>query len=231
MNKFDKKLKNGLDKWFQTTFAEITAERKNIDSKMPLIIKALLFLILSPLLGVAITIFTASSAICNIFISLIIPYIKYKERLERKNILKTIKYDLEKHAENLHKYDKYYHLGDDFVDEGRALSNFIYNFILDFNYKYYTYDLNNYTICAPGKRRSLGDIYLICKYYYPDCTIEEVLKILIKHLKNNTTDIKGSYCYDIQKYVFTSSRSSDHIVLRVQTEYSNLQFIDFYNNL
>ncbi len=27
-----------------------------------------------------------------------------------------------------------------------------------------------------GKRRSLGDIYMICKYYYPDCTLNQVLK-------------------------------------------------------
>lgn len=54
--------------------------------------------------------------------------------------------------------------------------------------------------CSAGRRRSLGDIYMICKYYYPDCTLEEVLKNLLWMLKGRL--IGGSHCNLIHKFVF-----------------------------
>ena len=90
-----------------------------------------------------------------------------------------------------------------------TLQQFIKTLVRQYNYKYDTvFVKNEYSTrvqCFSGKRRSLGDIYLICKHYYPNCKIEEVLSILINLLQNK--QIYGSYCTTIHKYVFHSSSS------------------------
>lgn len=97
----------------------------------------------------------------------------------------------------------------DFVNIDQSLPMFIENFILTYRKHYntitYTQDfLFNKSlkqiICGMNRRRSLGDIFLICKHYYPNCTIHEVLTILVKLLEHHT--ISGSFCHTINKYVF-----------------------------
>jgi hypothetical protein len=84
------------------------------------------------------------------------------------------------------------------------LSEFIYTLLVDFNNKYNTIYLDRHMAgsiqCVHSKRRSLGDIFRICKYYHPECTIEEVLQILIKLCIDKR--ISGSRCGQIHKYVF-----------------------------
>lgn len=54
----------------------------------------------------------------------------------------------------------------------------------------------------PGKRRSIGDIYAICKYYYPDCTIREVTNIIYNTLPTEAPRFRSSMCSQIKKRVF-----------------------------
>ena len=79
------------------------------------------------------------------------------------------------------------------------LDEFIINFIRNYNNQYNTKKRLLYfipiTICGIGRRRSLGDIFLICKTYYPNCKIDDVLKILYE----NTS---YSRCNEIKKMVF-----------------------------
>lgn len=85
----------------------------------------------------------------------------------------------------------------------KDLETFIFNFLNVLNVKYCT--LHKETLemtCERGKRRSLEDIFLICKYYYPNCTMEEVLIVLIDILENKDIYIGASYCNTINKYVF-----------------------------
>lgn len=93
---------------------------------------------------------------------------------------------------------------------------FIREFILKYNSNYDTF-AGEYIQCAKNRRRSLGDIYLITKYYYPNCTIEDVIKELIHLL--NTKKIAGSYCSTIHKYVFHNQ--SDAYIKESKTEYPN----------
>lgn len=54
-----------------------------------------------------------------------------------------------------------------------------------------------------GRRRSLGDIYMICKYYYPKITLEEVLRELLIELDNYfESGFRTSYCFNICKRVW-----------------------------
>lgn len=49
--------------------------------------------------------------------------------------------------------------------------------------------------CEPGLRRSGGDIFRLCKYYYPSCTLEEVLTILATLSLDETKIGKGEFSY------------------------------------
>jgi len=66
-----------------------------------------------------------------------------------------------------------------------------------------------------GCRRSLGDIYKITKYYYPNCTLKEVKDILY-HFAENPDKIKGfrsSYCHSTQKRMFYYDPDSKNSIL------------------
>lgn len=52
-------------------------------------------------------------------------------------------------------------------------------------------------------RRSLGDIYMLCKYYYPDVTLKEVVYELYVGLKEHfNKGYRTSWCNFIQKRVW-----------------------------
>jgi hypothetical protein len=86
-----------------------------------------------------------------------------------------------------------------------TLPEFLYNFFTDFNYERDTvYVEEGKGVQTPmGKRRSLGDIFSICKYYYPAATVKEVAKELYINLPNKIRDgYRSSYCNTINKRVF-----------------------------
>jgi hypothetical protein len=53
-----------------------------------------------------------------------------------------------------------------------------------------------------GKRRSLGDIYMICKYYYPNVTLEEVIRLLYITLPAHFRGFRSCKCSQIHKRVW-----------------------------
>ncbi len=61
--------------------------------------------------------------------------------------------------------------------------------------------------CRPNKRRSLGDIYMICKYYYPRCTLKQVLTIIYNELSEEIDGFRSSNCSTINKRVFYVNES------------------------
>lgn len=77
-----------------------------------------------------------------------------------------------------------------------------------------------------GKRRSLGDIYMICKYYYPRVTLKEVIKMLYVTLPD-TFEEEGGFrtckCNAISKRVW-------HYVEGEDTEVHNIRANDEYGN-
>lgn len=82
------------------------------------------------------------------------------------------------------------------------LDVFIHMYINKYNWYLDTMYLEDDTIqCERGRRRSIGDIYLICKYYYKNITIIDVIESLIR--LSDTKLIHSSRCNTINKYVFT----------------------------
>lgn len=64
-----------------------------------------------------------------------------------------------------------------------------------------------------NKRRSLGDLYMICKYYYPTMTLTELLRELYTTLPQHfRTGFRTSICSQIHKRVWYYSSGSDNQV-------------------
>lgn len=66
---------------------------------------------------------------------------------------------------------------------------------------------NQYIQTIAGKRRSLGDLYMILKYYYPTITLKEVLRLLYIDLHeyfhiNDNGGFRTSKCSQINKRVW-----------------------------
>jgi len=171
------------------------------------------------------------------FIFKIIIHIKYKNKMN--NTGSVITTALNELSIKLLKKDEHYLLKHNItknyliIHHQTSLKEFIFDFVRTYNYNYFTIDSQRgYVVCESHKRRSLGDIFLISRKHYPNCTIEEVLKILIKLYVNG--DINGSYCTDICKYVFYNWDKSVHRNADCQVEYeSDLKFsdyINYYNN-
>lgn len=78
------------------------------------------------------------------------------------------------------------------------------------------------TIC--GKRRSLGDIYMILKYYYSSITLKEVIKLLYVTLPTKITGgFKSCKCSQILKRVWYFQEGTNNEIRQptVSDEYGN----------
>lgn len=156
--------------------------------------------------------------ICN-FKKQIIEFKSFVKSLIPVNISKII----DNYEKKLLESANYYHLDKYVLNRELDLKTFIKNFVREYSKQHTTYhDLR--FVCDRNRRRSLGDIFLICRCYFPTCTLKEVLGYLIELLGDG--EIYGSYCSTINKYVFhyqTNIYYNDQPV-----EYDeNLQFIDF----
>lgn len=76
-----------------------------------------------------------------------------------------------------------------------------------------------------GRRRSLGDIYKISKYYYPDCTLIDVLRLLYNVIPTKIRNgFRTSYCSTIRKRVWYFSSGEDNGIFNTNQpdEYGNI---------
>jgi hypothetical protein len=90
---------------------------------------------------------------------------------------------------------------DDYVfDNTLSLSDFILHFINVLNKKFTTFNEEGKVLSRIGGHRSLGDIYQICKTYFPNASLQEVLDILNNYW--NDGKIKTMYCGTIEKRVY-----------------------------
>lgn len=85
-----------------------------------------------------------------------------------------------------------------------TLKDFLVKFFKVYNDEKNTiYVSNKTTQTTAGRRRSLGDIYKLCKYYFPDCTLREVVVLLYTTLPATIRDgFRTSYCTTIKKRVW-----------------------------
>lgn len=97
--------------------------------------------------------------------------------------------------------------------KGVSLKDFIKRFLRDYNNSTEIESVHVDTEeqqCQRGRRRSGGDIFRLCKYYYPKCTLEDVLKELDSLLINNGKDnycLKSNICGQVNKRVFLYTAS------------------------
>lgn len=89
-------------------------------------------------------------------------------------------------------------------DLPKTVKEFLINFFTKYNNNHPTIYVDSKDVQATvGRRRSLGDLYKICKYYYPNVTLTEVVKLLFKDLQIHfKTGFRHSYCTTIHKRVF-----------------------------
>ena len=110
---------------------------------------------------------------------------------------------------------------------------FILRFLRNMNNEYYTVDSKtNRVTCRLGARRSIKDIYLIVKYYFPEITFEQVLKDIV--ILYNHQLINGSFCSDVRLYVFyadqISSARNPNRTLELSQELTFKDLINYFNN-
>jgi len=164
---------------------------------------------------------------------LIVYFYKIKQR---KRYLQTIKQSLKKHEYNLLNNNK---IADtslkinypSYITSTSSLEDFIRSFINYYNIFYSTLYKSGEVQCTKNRRRSLGDIFLVCRTYYPDCTLKEVLLSLIKLI--NEGSIYSCYCNTINKYVFYSNKQSMTNVFDHNLEWvddKEITFEDILNN-
>ena len=110
---------------------------------------------------------------------------------------------------------------------------FILRFLRNINNEYYTVDSKtNRVTCRLCARRSIRDIYLVVKYYFPEITFEQVLEDIVTLY--NQDFINGSFCSDVRLYVFytdqiSSARNSDR-TLELSQELTFKDLINYFNN-
>ena len=108
-----------------------------------------------------------------------------------------------------------------------CLKQFILNFFTKYNNSSYTFDLSGNLICGNYRRRSLFDLFLITKHYYEEVTFEQVVKEVLFLIEQNI--LYGSYCGDVRRYVFYTSRVSNHSNYNHRLEFCDNEDINFNN--
>jgi len=105
-----------------------------------------------------------------------------------------------------------------------TLNQFLVKFFTDWNTNKNTLFTDDDSVqTVSGRRRSLGDLFMIIKYYYPRVTLKELFTEL-NNLTSNTSGMRTSYCSTIRKRVwYYSSFSSNDVLNTNQTdEYGNI---------
>jgi hypothetical protein len=108
-----------------------------------------------------------------------------------------------------------------------TLAQFIEKFFIEWNgnnevgegqgeYKNTIYVDNHEVQTDWGRRRSLGDIFMICKYYYPACTLREVLQILTTIVSRD--HFRTSWCNTIRKKVWYYDTNASNATLNQEKQ-------------
>lgn len=83
-----------------------------------------------------------------------------------------------------------------------------------------------------GRRRSLGDIFMICRYYYPNCTLREVMTVLTTIVGNS--HFRSSWCNTIRKKVWYYDTNAENGVFNTEKQdeygYTYAQYLQALRN-
>jgi hypothetical protein len=110
-------------------------------------------------------------------------------------------------------------------DKGISLKVFLQTFFCKLNNEYNTIYYEDRKVQTPkGKRRSLADLFLISKYYFPKTRLKEVLEILYSFENSKEVpNFRSSFCNQIKKRTFykgTSSQQSEILQSEIKDEFS-----------
>lgn len=108
----------------------------------------------------------------------------------------------------------------------KNIATFLYYFLTKHNSEFNTYS-GNYLVCGVNRRRSIHDLYLISKHYFPTLTLEELILSLNALIERR--EICTQYCTTINKYVFYSTSVSSHHSTAHSLEFTNNSKLNFYN--
>jgi hypothetical protein len=107
----------------------------------------------------------------------------------------------------------------------QTLADFLRAFFTDYNTNKDTIFVDNRDVqTAAGKRRSVGDIFMICRYYYSTCTLSQVYDILLNQLPiSMPSGFRTSKCSTISKRVwyYDATKESAQKDLNSIDEYGN----------
>ncbi len=106
-----------------------------------------------------------------------------------------------------------------FINSNKTIEEFVVNFFKEYNSKYTTtYTKNVAEQCTTGRRRSLGDVYMITKFYFPECTLLDIIELMYGKLWGVN---KSQFCSAVKKRVFRRD-TSQFYSLDTKDEYGNL---------
>lgn len=92
-----------------------------------------------------------------------------------------------------------------------TLENFLIKFFVTWNQEKETIFVKTKEVqTTTGKRRSIGDIFLLSLYYYPKTTLREVIDIIYDVLFQEVPNFRSSYCHTIHKRVFYKGGPNQH---------------------
>ena len=99
-----------------------------------------------------------------------------------------------------------------------TLEQFLIKFFKEYNNERNTIFVESRaTQTEMGKRRSLGDIYKICKYYFPEITLKELMQLLYVDLIA-IEGFRSSKCSQISKRVWYYYQGSSNVLLNTNDD-------------
>jgi hypothetical protein len=110
-------------------------------------------------------------------------------------------------------------------DKGTSLKIFLQTFFCKLNNEYNTIYYEDKKVQTPkGKRRSIADLFLISKYYFPKTKLKEVLEILYSFENSKEVpNFRSSYCNQIKRRTFykgTNTQQSEILQEESKDEFS-----------
>jgi len=115
-----------------------------------------------------------------------------------------------------------------------CVEDFIHNFLVDYKNKYYTLNTEtNERVCRPRRHRTLIDMFLIARFYFPEATLLETIKGL--YYLHEGDNLDSSVCSTIYRRVYEcrlhrNSWGEAHNDLRDEFGYDIKDYLNFYNN-
>jgi hypothetical protein len=94
----------------------------------------------------------------------------------------------------------------------------------------YTFDQDNNLTDNRLDYRSIGDLFLIAKYYRPEVTIKEVYRVLVESMFDSTGGVSSWLCAGARKVMYFTSGSNVVNNLSGEDEYGFIFGVYKFNN-